>query len=155
LNKDYSSLNKEWHYQYIKNRIIIEEFIETEDGHAPKDYKIFCFHGEPKFLYVASDRDKNCKFDFYDLNWNKIPVTQTHIHNKKDINKPEKFEEMLEICRILSKDFPHVRVDLYYENGNIYFGELTYFHMSGMSPFWPKKYDYIFGEYFDISNIDK
>ena len=153
LEKDYSKFNKEWHYHYIKNKIIIENLIETEDGHSPKDYKFFCFNGEPKFLFVASERDTDVKFDFFDLDWNHIPVIQGHYNSKKKIEKPEKLKEMLEICRILSKDFPHVRVDLYYEKEKIYFGELTFFHFSGLTPFHPKKYDYIFGEYFDLSDI--
>lgn len=155
LDKDYSNENKEWHYHHIKNKIIVEDLIETEDGHSPKDYKIFCFNGEPKFLFVASERDVDVKFDFFDLDWNHINVKQGHLNAKNKIKKPEKFDEMLDICRVLSKDFPHVRVDLYYENGKIYFGELTFFHFSGMTPFHPKKYDYIFGEYFDISSISK
>ncbi len=153
ISKDYSNYNKEWPYHFIKNRIIVEEIIDTDDGHSPKDFKIFCFNGEPKFLFVASERDTNVKFDFYDTNWNYIKVAQGHEHAKNPIKKPEKLDEMLEIARKLSKDFPHVRVDLYYEKGKIYFGELTFFHFSGLTPFWPKKYDYIFGEYFDIKNI--
>lgn len=153
LKKDYSSSNKEWHYHFIDNKIIIEDLIKTEDGHSPKDYKIFCFNGEPKFLFVASERDVDVKFDFFDLDWNHINVKQGHLNAKNKIEKPKKFEEMLEICRVLSKDFPHVRVDLYYENDTIYFGELTFFHFSGMTPFHPKKFDYEFGKYFDITNI--
>ena len=105
-------------------------------------------------MFVATDRDTHCKFDFYDLEWNHIPVKQGHPNNKNGVKKPEKFDEMLNICRILSKDFPHVRVDLYFENGKIYFGELTFFHFSGLTSFIPKKYDKIFGEYFDVKNFD-
>lgn len=155
VDKDYSKYNKEWPYHFIKNRIIVEEIIETDDGHSPKDYKFFCFNGQPRFLFVGSERDTNVKFDFYDTNWNYIKVTQGHEHAKNPIKKPEKLEEMLEICRKLSKDFPHVRVDLYYEKDKIYFGELTFFHFSGLTPFWPKKYDYIFGNFFDINKIDE
>ena len=154
ITRDYSNDNKEWPYHQIKNRIITEALIETKDGQSPNDYKFFCFNGEPKFLFVATDRDTHCKFDFYDLEWNHIPVKQGHPNNKNGVKKPEKFDEMLNICRILSKDFPHVRVDLYYENGKIYFGELTFFHFSGLTSFIPKKYDKIFGQYFDI-NLNK
>lgn len=155
LNKDYSDYNKEWVYHSIKNRLIVEEFINTKDGKSPKDYKFFCFNGEPKFLFVASERDTNVKFDFFDLNWNRLKLKQGHYNSKKEIVKPAKFEEMLNICRILSKDFPHVRVDLYYENDTIYFGELTFFNMSGLTPFWPHKYDVEFGKYFDIERIKR
>lgn len=150
LNQDYSSSNKEWPYHFIDNKIIVEELINTKDGHAPKDYKFFCFNGEPKFLFVASERDVDVKFDFFDLEWNHINVKQGHLNSKIKIEKPERLEEMLEVCRKLSKDFPHVRVDLYYENNKIYFGELTFFHFSGMTAFHPQKYDKIFGDYFNL-----
>ena len=153
LKKDYSNDNKEWVYHHIVNRLTVEELIKTKDGKSPKDYKFFCFNGEPKFLFVASDRDKEVKFDFFDINWNKLNVRQGHANSKTRILKPKKLDQMLEICRILSKDFPHVRVDLYYENDTIYFGELTFFHFSGMTPFRPRKFDHKFGEFFDISTI--
>ena len=46
------------------------------------------------------------------------------------IKKPENYEDMIEIAKLLSEDFPHVRVDLYNLNGKIIFGELT-FNASG------------------------
>ena len=104
-------------------------------------------------MFVASERDVDTKFDFFDLDWNHINVKQGHLNSKYEICKPEKFNEMLKICKILSKDFPHVRVDLYFENNKIYFGEMTFFHFSGLTPFHPFKYDKIFGEYFDIDTI--
>ena len=151
FNVDYSKLFKEWNYQNIKNRIIVDELIDTKDENAPNDYKIFCFHGEPKFLFVASERNIDVKFDFYDLDWNLIDVLQGHNRSKNGIEKPKNFDKMLEIARNLSKDFPHVRVDLYNVEGKIYFGELTFFHFAGMTPFYPRKFDDIFGEYFDIN----
>ena len=45
----------------------------------------------------------------------------------KEIKKPAGFEKMLEISRKLSKGFPHVRVDLYDINGQIYFGDISFF----------------------------
>ncbi len=136
----------------LKNRIIVEELVKTEDGHAPWDYKFFCFNGKPRFLFVGSDRDTEVCFDFYDINFNHLEVKQGHPNSKKNILKPEKFDEMLKICEILSKDFPQVRVDLYNVSGKIYFGELTFFHFAGLEPFKPRKWDYIFGEFWDLSN---
>lgn len=39
---------------------------------------------------------------------------------------------MLEIAKVLSKDIPFLRVDLYEINGKIYFGELTFTPCAGM-----------------------
>lgn len=48
---------------------------------------------------------------------------------------------MKEIAGILSKGFPHVRVDLYDINDHVYFDELTFFHFSGNVPFVPNEWD--------------
>ena len=65
-------------------------------------------------------------------------------------NKPEKFEEMKVLASKLSRGIPHVRVDFYEVNGKIYFGELTFSHWSGMVPFKPEKWDYIFGSWIKL-----
>ena len=138
------------------NKIIVEEVLNTNDGHAPADYKFFCFNGEPKFLYVGSEREADVKFDFYDINFNWIDVRQGHRNNVKNRPvKPKNYDKMIEICRILSKDFPHVRVDLYNIDGKIYFGELTFYHDAALVSFDPKSYDLEFGKYFDIESINK
>jgi hypothetical protein len=135
------------------NKIIVEELIDTLDGHSPADYKFFCFNGEPEFLFVGTERDIDVKFDFYDINFNWLNVRQGHKNNLNRPKKPKNYERMLDICRILSKDFPHVRVDLYNIDGKIYFGELTFYHFAGLTPFEPRKWDYEFGKFFDITKI--
>ncbi len=57
---------------------------------------------------------------------------------------------MLEYARKLSKDFPLVRVDLYCEFDNVIFGELTFLHCGGVTPFEPAEYKRIFGDLFPI-----
>lgn len=143
----------EWAYEGLKNRIIVEEYLKTNDGHAPWDYKFFCFNGEPKFLFVGSNRDTSVCFDFFDIDFNHLDVVQGHPWSKENIVKPKNYERMLEICRLLSSDFPHVRVDLYNIDGKIYFSELTFYHCAGLVPFKPKEWDYKFGEYFNINSI--
>jgi len=155
MNVDYSKYLCEWNYKDIQPKIIIEELIDTGNNNPPNDYKFFCFYGEPRFLFVASDRPSNTKFDFYDMDWNYLDVKNHYPNSSKPINRPDSLDEMIEICRILSSDFPHVRVDLYYENNKIYFGELTFFHFSGLEPFKPFYWDVKFGEYFDLSKIRK
>lgn len=147
--------NREWPYLKANHRYIAERLIHSSDGAAIKDYKIFCFHGEPQFCFVGSDRDTTVKFDFFDKEWNYIPVTNGHDHKKPMPTKPKHWKEMLEIARILSKDFPHVRVDLYEEEGRVYFGELTFFHFGGFVKFEPERYDYEFGKYFDLTRISE
>lgn len=141
--------NREYPYKNVKPRIIIEQYMEDESGYELKDYKFFCFDGTAKYIFVASDRgkdDEETKFDFYDIEWNLLPFTNGHPNSNKKMKKPENYDKMVDISERLSKGIPHVRVDLYNINGRIYFGELTFFHWSGLVPFVPPKWDVIFGD---------
>lgn len=151
--KNYYQYNKEYPYRDLTPRILAEEYMEDESGYELKDYKIFCFDGEPKFLFVATDRHKEgeeTKFDFFDLDWNHLSVKNGHPNSKDEIKKPKNFNEMIAVAKKLSQGIPHVRVDLYNINGRVYFGELTFFHWSGMTAFEPKEWDFRFGEYLNL-----
>ena len=150
--RNYYKFNKEYPYRDVTPRIIAEEYKEDESGEL-RDYKIFCFDGQPKALFVASDRqshNEETKFDFFDTEWNHLPFVNGHPNSKQTIEKPQNFEEMLNVAQKLSKGIPHVRVDLYNINGDIYFGELTFFHWSGMVPFIPVEWDYKLGEWLSL-----
>ena len=145
--------NREYPYKNVKPRIIIEQYLEDESGYELKDYKFFCFDGEVKCLFVATDRgveSEETKFDFFDLKWNHLPFTNGHPNSTKQIRKPDNFEEMVLLAEKLSKGIPHLRVDLYNINGKIYFGELTFFHWSGLTPFVPEEWDYRFGQWLKL-----
>lgn len=150
LRNNFFYQHREYPYKNIKPRIIAEKYMEDESGTELKDYKFFCFDGEPKMLYVATDRPYDTRFDFFDMDWNHLPFKQGHPLATKEIKKPAGFEEMKEIARKLSKGIPHVRVDLYDINGKIYFGELTFFHFSGNVPFEPEEWDYKIGEWLKL-----
>lgn len=153
-NNNFAKLTKEWVYYNLSQKFLVEKYIESSDGQSIRDYKFYCFHGIPKFLCVCSERNIKLKLNYYDLEWNPLDVI-----DKRDrlisVPKPDMFDEMIELAKILSQDFPHVRVDLYQENGSIYFGELTFFDAGGFAAFQPDEYDYIFGKYFDINKIPK
>lgn len=150
LKLNYYYLNGEWVYKDCKPRIICEKLIESEDKRPPKDYKFFCFNGKPEFLFVASDRGIATKFDFFTCEWEHIPVKQHYPNSEILPEKPKRFAEMLKISEKLAEGFPHVRIDLYNENGKIIFGEMTFFHFSGTQPFEPVKYDFEFGKYIKL-----
>ena len=110
--------------------------------------------GIPKFLFVGSDRGtEHLKFDFFDTKWRWLPVTNDHEHNP-NLKKPEHFDEMLQVAHKLAEPFPHVRVDLYEEEGRVYFGELTFYHFGGFTRFEPDEWDYKFGKCFDVESIE-
>jgi len=61
------------------------------------------------------------------------------------IPKPERIEEMFTIAEILSQGFPFVRVDLYYSEGRIFFGEMTFNPDGGMDSNLLPETDLLFG----------
>lgn len=153
LKKTYFNETREWPYKNCKHRLICEEYMTDESGYDLKDYKWFCFNGKVKALFIAKDRgskDEETKFDFYDADFNHLPIKNGHPNANQFIEKPKGFEEMKRLAEELSKGFPHLRVDFYDINGRIYFGELTFFHWSGLMPFEPEEWDYKFGEWIDL-----
>ena len=114
----------------------------------PDDYKIFCFDGEPKALFVATERATgDTKFDFFDIDFNHLPFENGHPNADVTPKRPVCYDKMLEMARTLSADFPQVRVDFYDIAGKPYFGEMTFFHWSGLTPFDPPEYDELFGSW--------
>lgn len=145
--------SREWVYKEIKPRIIAEKYIEATKEHALPDYKFFTFGGKVKALFVATDREKNnieTSFDFYDRDFHHIPVRNGHPNNPNGVIKPTRYDEMIELAEKLSKGTAHLRVDFYEVDGKIYFGELTFYHYSGLVPFDPSQYDELFGSWISI-----
>lgn len=127
-------LNSELHYKDIKRKIICEEFIDPTDGKLPEDYKIYCYNGKVKYIMVCIGRENGKPaFYFFDKEWNfkKIDKENPTLPSK-GITKPKKLSQMIEIAEALSKEFSFVRVDLYYSNNRIYFGELTFTPSAGL-----------------------
>lgn len=150
--RDYYKTSKEWPYKNVPHRILAEKYMEDETGEL-RDFKFFCFDGKVKALFIASDRftpDEETKFDFFDENFNHLPFTNGHPNASHKIEKPQSFDEMKRLAEILSEGIPHVRVDFYNINGQIYFGEMTFFHWGGMKPFEPIEWDYKFGEWITL-----
>lgn len=142
---------REWPYKNVPRRIIAEKFMQDyarPDNKDLVDYKFFCFDGEVKYLFVATDRNKTgeeVKFDYFDADFNHLDLRQQHPMSGKEIQKPQTFEEMKRVAGLLSKGFPEVRCDLYEINGKVYFGEMTFFHHGGVTPFHPESWDYEWG----------
>lgn len=156
LKKNFYAQSREWPYKNVKPRIIAEQYMEDESGYELKDYKWFCFNGEPKALFIAMDRGvegEETKFDFYDDNFKHLPFTNGHPNSPNPTPKPISFEKMKELAAKLSEGIPHVRVDFYDINGKIYFGELTFYHWSGMVPFDPQEWDYTFGSWIQLPKV--
>ena len=174
LRKRYGLLTFEPHYWNIKRRIIAEEFLEEQSFSSFSasliDYKFFCFHGEPEVIMVLYNRQnriigkkvtkrrKGLKAVLFDLDWNPLPdKSGDSIEVQGDhelVPKPVNLKEMIRVCRILSKPFPQLRVDLYEVNGRIYFGELT-FTPGEINLTFTSEYSLELGRKIDLSKVKR
>ncbi len=151
LKQNFYYIGREWPYKDVKPRIIAEKYMEDHVDGELRDYKFFCFDGQPKAMFIASDRaSDHVKFDYFDLEFNHLDIKQKYPHAQNTLRKPETFDKMIEFSKILSKGFPHVRVDFYEVDGRLYFGELTFYHFSGFMPFEPSKWDKTFGDWIHL-----
>ena len=145
--RDQYIFSREWPYKNVPHRVLAEEYIVDESGYELKDYKFFCFDGKPYMMFIASGRTKGeTTFDYYDMSFNHLDITQTHPNSSRGYEKPKDFEKMKELASRLSAGIPQLRVDFYYVNGKILVGELTFFHYGGFVPFHPDKWDMILGD---------
>lgn len=147
---------REWAYTGIKKpRIIAEELlVNTENPEAGvEDFKILCFNGRPWYIIVDKDRYIDHKRNFYTTSWERVSVTTDHEQFETPYPKPKNFEDMMEVARKLSADFPFVRVDLYNIDGKIYFGELTFYPWTGYVQFTPDEFDFTLGKLMDCSSF--
>lgn len=147
---------KEWPYKNVKPRIIAEKFMVDESGEL-RDYKFYCFNGEPKVFLVASERFSGHRtyFDYFDMEGNHLPFTQGGMNNPVTPALPSTFEEMKQVAKKLSHGLPHVRIDLYSVAEKVYFGEFTFFDSSGFEKFTPREWDNIFGNWLKLPTSSK
>lgn len=157
---------REWPYKNVPKRIIAEKYI-CENNRTSEtdltDYKFFCFNGEPLYCQVIRNRNTKETIDFYDMEWNHMPFIglvpmfdkSLYGNGYESVSRPLKLEEMKKIAKLLSKSIPFLRVDLYYVNNRVYFGETTFFPASGIGTFVPEEWNLKLGELIDLSIVRK
>lgn len=157
MTRNIYSASREWAYKNITPRIIVEELIEdfSNEFDGINDYKIFCFNGKVEYIVVDVDRSVGHKRNIYTKDWDLINTSTDYPQINKEIIKPEGLDKMIEIAEILSEEFPHVRVDLYWVNNRIYFGELTFYPWTGYIYFSKDEFDYELGDKFVLPPIKK
>lgn len=152
--RSYYWYNREWQYKHLKHRILAEEYLTDASGDGLIDYKFFCFDGKPEFMFIATGRATgNTRFDFFDMDFQWIPVKQHYPNADVRPSKPAHFEEMKELAQKLSQGLKHVRVDFFLANDQVYFGELTFVHFGGYERFEPSQYDYEFGKLLTLPEL--
>lgn len=153
LKHNYFYYGREWPYKNVKRQIFAEKYMEDSDSRELRDYKFYCFNGQPRFLYISQGLENHltAKMNFLNLDWEKTPFQRNDFSEFDTLPpKPQNFEKMIEFAKILSENIPFVRVDFYEINHNLFFGEMTFFPGGGMVEFEPMQWNKIIGDYIDL-----
>lgn len=154
LEKEWKSLDLsktfvEWGYAQIPIKFFVEEFLDFEQF-VPLDYKFWVFNGRVEFVQVDTDRFLGHKRAFYDRSWNKLPFGLTFPIVEEELIMPRNFKKMISSAESIAGELDFVRVDLYSDNEQVYFGEVTMYPDSGYGKFFPRSADKYVGKYWDL-----
>lgn len=152
LKYNYYYGGREWPYKNVARKILIEKFIIDDKLEELRDYKFFCFNGEAKFFKIDFDRFSNHKANYYDKELNLLEFGEEVC--PPDINKnlmiPKDIYKMFELAEKLSNGLKFARIDFYYTNEKIYFGEITFYPASGFGKFTPAEWDEKLGKMIEL-----
>lgn len=150
LQRDFYAQTKEWPYKHVPHRIIAEAYLDAGEEDL-MDYKFLCFNGVPKAMYVAANRSTSKTFNYYDMDFQPMPIkSRVGAASKECLDRPASFDEMKRIAAELSAGFPHVRVDLYCVRDSIWWGEMTFFDSSGYDDMCSLSWDQTFGDWLTL-----
>ena len=131
IKRNFGLEGGEFQYINVERKIFAETFLKE----GIEDYKIYCFHGEPKMVRVQKVNDiksttKKKINNFYTLDWQLTDIETGrpgfYRDPKVSFEKPPHFDLMLSYARKLSAEFAFVRIDFYDVNGKVYLGEMTF-----------------------------
>lgn len=139
---------REWPYKNVEPCIIAEQYMESKADHSNgtlNDYKVYTINGKSEFCMINQDRGIDTKADYFDRNFNYLDFTWGYKHARNKPCKPVNYEKMFLFAEKLSKGIRTLRVDFYEVDGQLYFGELTFYDGSGFNVIKPDSWDLALG----------
>ncbi|MDE7414900.1 MAG: hypothetical protein K2N44_01045, partial [Lachnospiraceae bacterium] len=87
LNREYYCASRKYSYKNVRPRIIVEKMMHNSDGKRLIDDKFYCFHGEPRFLYVSAGLDNHttARISFYNMDLSDAPCQRRDYKQFKKI----------------------------------------------------------------------
>lgn len=136
------------HYMRIEPKIIAEELLDATKqpikSSSLVDYKCFCLNGKVELIWACYNRTKeSVEVDTHYPDWSYHPelsvFTEYYINGGNRLPAPYNLQQMLEVSKKLSAEFPEVRIDYYEVDGKLYFGEMTFTSATGIMDFFTKE----------------
>lgn len=149
LKADYFYGSREWPYKNVRRKVICEAYM----GENLTDYKNYCFNGKLQYTFVwenesRSDGRKPAAYfcGAYDRQWQKSGIEIDYPTHDKLVEKPNCYEELMEVAEKMSEGIPFVRVDCYIINNRVYVGEMTFFPWGGFMKFKDEAWNRALGD---------
>lgn len=153
LQEDFYLRHREWPYKGIPRKIICEQYIsDNSESNGLTDYKFFCFQGVAKIMYISEDISAAPRTDFFDMDFNHLPIRVKDPPADIPPQRPQCFDTMKQLAESISEDIPCLRVDFYYAQGSVYVGELTFYHSGGFAKVSPYEWDQKLGAWIRLPN---
>lgn len=146
-------------YHKVLPKVFVEEYLPSDNGQSLLDYKLFCFSGQPEFFYMINEsiKDENglSPLRLYTIDWKGMDVKYKNYSLSEEVQKPIFLNEMIEISKKLSNQFPFVRIDYVISNNKLYITELTFYPTGGWMTFEPQSFDRYLGDLFITNTKEK
>ncbi len=159
LNTNYEKFSLEPQYRNNKRKLLVEQLRESKEEIRCNEYQIHCFNSVPLYCEIRKMYNNKIYFPILEMNWNLQNFTATSNFTKEPILRPDKFEEMLEYCKILSQGFSYVRIDFAIDGSDVHVVEMTFTPASAMMQFLNYNIDLELGSKlklpYEINNKDE
>ena len=152
VKKDFFYAGREDCYKGIDPYIFAEQLMQASDDDPGgiKDFKFFCFDGEPRIMLMVNGRQTVKHEDYFDMDFNWLHIQNGWTESEVCPEKPVCFEQMKEMAAKLSKGMRTVRMDFYEIDGKPYFGEFTFFNGGGFEVFKPEEWELRMGSWVNL-----
>lgn len=156
LSQNYYWGGREWPYKNVQPRILAEPYVDSLGKPDSVEYKLTCCNGEVKMITVCTGIPHTAnalrKNDHFDKKWNQMHFYVDYQSSGKKIEKPAFMDEMIAMSEKLAEGFPTIRVDWYYIDGKIIFGEMTFYTHAGFMNYNPPEWNKKMGEWLVLPN---
>lgn len=153
INQNYYTATREWPYKNVPRRILAEQYLEPDsETNDLRDYKFFCFNGKVKMFKIDFDRHVDHHANYFDREGTILPFGEQAFAPRPDkkLSIPKTLSKMITLAESIAEGHIFVRVDFYDHNGRIYFGEMTFFPVSGFGKYVPAEWDSILGSWLEL-----
>lgn len=146
----------ELHYKKIQPKILIEEYLSLLGNYSEKEvpvlFRLHCFDGQVHYIETEIKSVNGKDFiNIYDRDWNLQPFELEYPRLDVHIVKPSNLDEALLVAQRLSLGIDYCRVDLYMSYEFLYFSEMTFTPSNGNFKIYPKTWDSIWGDKWNLS----